>query len=62
VKKRESPALMQTLVGSTQAGWVGLPRGLGSVLCKIGEVLHAFQNEEEEGFGHALITGDFLGT
>lgn len=40
---------------------VDLPCGFGSVLYKIGEVLHGFQKEEEEVFGHALIKGDFLG-
>lgn len=52
---------------NADSGWqhtscvVGLPCGFGSVLYKIGEVLHGFQKEEEEGFGHALIKGDFLG-
>lgn len=44
-------------------GWVvGLPRGFGSVLYKVGEVLRGFQKEGEGGFGPALIKGDFLGT
>lgn len=48
--------------GWQHTGWVvGLPCGFGSVLYKIGEVLHGFRKEEEEGFGHALTKGNFLG-
>lgn len=53
---------MRTLAGSTPAGGLAHPAGFGCVLYKIGEVLPGFQKEEEEGFGHALIKGHFLGT
>lgn len=41
---------------------VVLPCGSGSMVYKVGEVLYGFQKEEQEGFGHALIKGKFLGT
>lgn len=49
--------------GWRHTGWaVRLPPGFGSVLYRIGEVFHGFQKEEEEGSGHVLIKGNFLGT
>lgn len=41
---------------------VGWPHEFGSDLYKTGDVFHGFQGEEEEGLGHALVKGDFLGT
>ena len=60
---QEGKSCLNADSGWQHTGWVvGLPCGFGSVLYKTGEVLHGFQKEEEEGFWHALIKGDFLDT
>lgn len=56
----------KALPGSTRGCWqhpmFAVPQGFGCVLYKVGGVLNDFQKEEEKGFGHALIKGDFLCT
>lgn len=43
--RRESPASLQTLVGSTPAGWLVCPVDLALCFSYVGEVLHGFQKE-----------------
>lgn len=43
--RRESPTLLQTLVGSTLAGWLVCPVDLALCFSYVGEVFHGFQKE-----------------
>lgn len=53
--RRESAVLLQTLVGSTLAGWLVCPVDLALCFSHVGEVFHGFQ--KEGGIWACLIKG-----